>query len=261
LGKISFLIKYICFLFTSGNEHGLHSPFVFNLYSQGLRPKKKFYIFDKIEALRRELLVSNEIVEIVDLGAGSKIKKNTKRSIKSIAETAAKPPQLAQLLFKLIAYCKPKTILDLGSSLGLTTIYQASVDSESQVFTFEGSPSLAKIATSNFNKLEAKNIRMIEGNIDATLPQIINSLEKIDYVFFDANHRMEPTLRYFEICLQKAHNDTVFVFDDIHWSGEMEQAWEKIKAHDQVMITVDMFFVGLVFLRKNQPKQHFKLRI
>jgi predicted O-methyltransferase YrrM len=261
LGKISFLFKYIYFLFTSGNEHGLHSPFVFNLYSSGIRPQKRFYIFNKIEALRQELLRSEELVEINDFGAGSKIENSKERSIKSIAKTAAKQAHLAQLLFKLIAYLKPKTILDLGTSLGLTTLYQASVASDSKVFTFEGSPSIAKIARSNFNKLEAKNICLTEGNIDHTLPELINELSSIDYVFFDANHRLEPTLRYFEICLKKAHKDTIFVFDDIHWSEEMEQAWGKIKAHDQVTITIDMFFVGLVFFRTNQPKQHFKLRI
>jgi predicted O-methyltransferase YrrM len=262
LGKISFLFKYIYFFFTSGNEHGLHSPFVFDLYSKGIRPKKSFYIFNQIEALRKELLLSGEIIEVEDMGAGPKAGNiEPHRTIKSIASGSLKQAHLAQVLFKVIHYLKPKIILDLGTSLGLTTLYQASADPESKVYTFEGSSEIAKIAGLNFTKLGAKNIRLIEGNIDQTLPEIVKEISSVDYVFFDANHRLEPTLRYFDICLQKAHNDTVFIFDDIHWSEEMEQAWEKIKAHDKVMLTIDMFFIGLVFFRTNQPKQHFKLRI
>jgi predicted O-methyltransferase YrrM len=262
LGKISFLFKYIYFYFTSGNEHGLHSPFVFNLYSKGIRPKKSFYIFHKIESLRKELLRSKEIIEVKDLGAGSKTgNTESHRSIKGIASNSLKQAHQAEVLFKIIHYLKPKTILDLGTSLGITTLYQASADPESKVYTFEGSPEIAKVALQNFQKLEATNIRLIQGNIDETLPDTLNKLSSIDYVFFDANHRQEPTLRYFDTCLEKAHNDTVFIFDDIHWSAEMEQAWEKIKAHEKVTLTIDMFFIGLVFIRTNQPKQHFKLRI
>ncbi len=101
---------------------------------------------------------------------------------------------------------------------------------------------------------------IVTGNIDQTLAAHVPALESIDLVFFDANHRYEPTLRYFETCLPKTHNDSLFVFDDIHWSAEMERAWAEIKAHPAVTVTIDLFWVGLVFFRREQPKQDFVLR-
>lgn len=196
---------------------------------------------------------------MTDLGAGSKVTKSSKRAIASIVRNAEKSPVLAQLLFRLIDYTKPKTIIDLGTSLGLTTLYQASVDKTTQVVTFEGCPETAKIAIANFQKLNRKNITLIQGNIDSTLPEALTKVEKIDFAFFDANHRYEPTIRYFKECLKKSHEESLFVFDDIHWSKEMEKAWEEIKNHNEVTITIDLFFIGLVFFRKKQPKQNFIL--
>jgi predicted O-methyltransferase YrrM len=168
---------------------------------------------------------------------------------------------LAQLLFRLVNHFQPATTLELGTSLGLTTAYLAAANSRQQVITFEGCPNTAAVARETFEKLELKNVRLVEGNLDQTLPATLAGLTKpVDFVFFDGNHRYEPTLRYFEQCLAKAHENSVFVLDDIHWSAEMEQAWEAIKAHSAVTVTVDLFYVGLVFFRKTQPRQDFWLR-
>jgi hypothetical protein len=40
----------------------------------------------------------------------------------------------------------------------------------------------------------------------------------------------------------------------------MERAWAAIKAHPSVTVTIDLFYVGLVFFRKKQPRQDFWLR-
>ncbi|RZK22361.1 MAG: class I SAM-dependent methyltransferase [Hymenobacter sp.] len=185
----------------------------------------------------------------------------TQRRVSTIARYAAKPPRLAQLLFRLVNHFQPATILELGTSLGLTTAYLAAATTRSQVITFEGCPNTAAVAHETFEKLGLQNVRLVEGNLDQTLPATLAALPKpVDFVFFDGNHRYEPTLRYFEQCLDKAHEDSVFVVDDIHWSAEMAQAWETIKAHPAVTVTVDLFYVGLVFFRKTQPKQNFWLR-
>ena len=116
------------------------------------------------------------------------------------------------------------------------------------------------MARRNFEQLSISNVDVVVGNIDETLIAQIADLATIDFVFFDANHRYEPTVRYFETCLKKKHNDTVFVFDDIHWSNEMEQAWAYIGRHPSVRVTIDLFWVGLVFFRHEQLKQDFVLR-
>ena len=142
----------------------------------------------------------------------------------------------------------------------------AAANAQSKVWTFEGCPQTAQIAERNFANWAAQkgqkqsNIEIIVGNIDHTLPQQVAVSSPIDFAFFDANHRYEPTVRYFETCLTNAHEDSVFVFDDIHWSEEMEQAWATIRRHPSVTVSIDLLWVGLVFFRKKQPKQHFVLR-
>ncbi|MBD2724039.1 O-methyltransferase [Hymenobacter armeniacus] len=255
------LLAYLRFWLRSGNAHGLHSPFVFGLYTSVVRHTGSYKAYAAIEARRQQLLGSPASISVTDFGAGSHTGAGQQRRVADIARTAAKPRPLAQLLFRLVNYFRPATILELGTSLGLTTAYLASADSRSRVVTFEGCPNVTAVASETFAELQLRNIDVIEGNIDHTLAPALAALNRpVDFAFFDGNHRYEPTLRYFEQCLAHRTENSVFVFDDIHWSAEMERAWEAIKAHPEVMLTVDLFYIGLVFFRKNQPKQHFWLR-
>jgi predicted O-methyltransferase YrrM len=257
------LFAYLRYWLRSGNAHGLHSPFIFGLYTTVICHSGGFKAFGPIEARRRELLKNTQRIAVTDFGAGSQVAGagGLQRRVCDIARHAAKSPRLAQLLFRLVNHFQPATILELGTSLGLTTAYLAAADSRSQVITFEGCPSTATMARETFAKLQLRNVELVTGNLDQTLPATLAELTKpVDFVFFDGNHRYEPTLRYFEQCLSKAHENSVFVLDDIHWSAEMEQAWEAIKAHPAVTVTVDLFYVGLVFFRKKQPRQDFWLR-
>jgi predicted O-methyltransferase YrrM len=255
------LLAYLRFWLRSGNAHGLHSPFVFGLYTSVVRHTGPYRAYASVENRRRQLLNSPASISVTDFGAGSHTGAGTQRRIADIARTAAKPRHLAQLLFRLANYFRPATILELGTSLGLTTAYLASADSRHRVLTFEGCPNVAAVARETFTGLELRNVEVVVGNIDDTLAPALAALPApIDFAFFDGNHRYEPTLRYFEQCLQRRTDDSVFVFDDIHWSEDMERAWEAIKAHPEVTLTVDLFYIGLVFFRKNQPKQHFWLR-
>ena len=255
------MIKYyLQFLFASKNEHSLHSPFVFELYTKIIQTKTQFTVFEQIENLRKKLFKNCSIINITDFGAGSRIYKTNQREIRQIAKSAEKNPKFGKLLFRLIQHFKPSTIFDLGTSLGITTIYESKAYESSQIFTFEGCPATATIAQQNFNELNCKNIEIIIGNIDETLPIELSKIRQLDFAFFDANHRFEPTIKYFKLCLEKATENSVFVFDDIHWSEEMHEAWQIIKNHPRVMISIDLFYVGILFFRKNQPKQNFTLR-
>ena len=255
------MIKYYFqFLFASKNEHSLHSPFVFELYTKIIQSKTQFPVFLSIENLRKKLFKNRSIINITDFGAGSRIYKTNQREIRQIAKSAEKNPKFGKLIFRLIQHFKPSTIFDLGTSLGITTIYESKAYESSKISTFEGCPATAKLARENFEELDCKNIEIIVGNIDETLAQKLAQIKQLDFAFFDANHRYEPTVIYFEMCLKKATEKSVFVFDDIHWSAEMHEAWQVIKNHPTVMISIDLFYVGLVFFRKNQPKQDFILR-
>jgi predicted O-methyltransferase YrrM len=206
------------------------------------------------------LLKRTDSITVCDFGAGSHTGAGRQRRIGDIARTAAKPRKFGQLLFRLVNHFQPCTVLELGTSLGVTTAYLASPSSKARVLTFEGCPQTAIVARQTFKELGLKNVTLIEGNLDETLVSTLANLASVDFAFFDGNHRYEPTVRYFEQLLPLCTEQSVFVFDDIHWSAEMTRAWETIKSHPEVLLTIDLFFVGLVFFRKKQPKQHFELR-
>ncbi len=245
----------------AGNEYTLHSPFVFDLYTQIVKSDKQYYVFLYIENLRKELLGSTQSIEVEDMGAGSKRQKSNIRKISNIARNAGTSRKKGELLFKLVDYFQPKLILELGTSVGIGTIYLKAASRKSKLFTFEGCPQTLKLAKENLGKTDLMDqVVFVEGNIDKTLVGVVEKVDQIDFVFFDANHRYEPTLRYFETCLSKTNEWSVFIFDDIYWSDEMLKAWQEIIRHPKVSISIDLFHLGIVFFRKNQAKEHFILR-
>jgi predicted O-methyltransferase YrrM len=255
--------KYLYYWFSASNGkgHGVHSPFVFEFITNVLNDKTQYGSYQKIEAIRKALLKNNTLIAVEDFGAGSRTKANVQRKVSSIAKNALKPKKFSQLLFRIAKYYQLQNLLELGTSLGITSSYLASSPSALHVDTLEGSASVAAIARDNFKQLQLQNIWLHPGNFDETLPPLLASLQKIDLAFIDGNHRQEPTLRYFQQLLPLCHNDTILIFDDVHWSQEMEAAWQAIKQNQQVTLSIDLFFIGLVFFRKeNKVKQHFSIR-
>jgi predicted O-methyltransferase YrrM len=253
--------------FTANDQHGLHSPFVFDLYKNVIEKDSESPDFERIESIRAENRANQKMIHITDFGAGSVVNTSKIRKVKDIAQNSDKAPRLGRLFYRLVQYFDANYIFDLGTSLGFTTLYLMKAKPLACIYTFEGCPQTAKIAEQNFVKatgwntaLQPKHHHLVVGNIDQTLPQATADVPRIDFAFFDANHRYEPTVRYFETCVAKAHNGSLFVFDDIHWSPDMEAAWEYIKAHPQTTATIDLFSVGLVFFRKQQHKQNFILK-
>jgi len=256
------ILPYLKYLFKAGNAHGLHSPFLFDYYNRIIAAGKYDHPhYQQIESVRKKMRNSQQIIETVDLGAGSRVNKSNLRKVSQIARNAEKPPRFGRLFHRMVQEHQPANILELGTSLGVTTLYFAKAAPESRVFTFEGCPHTAAIAAENFRQSAVENVDIITGNIDDTLAPFLNKLNQpLGIAYFDANHRYEPTVNYFRQCLPFAESDSVFIFDDIYWSQGMTQAWEEIKAHPDVTLTVDLFWIGLVFFRKQQPKQDFILK-
>ena len=239
----------------------MHSPFVFEFIAKILNDKTVYPAYEKVEALRNQLLNDNTVLDVEDFGAGSTVHKKNKRTISSIAKNAAKPKKFGQLLFRMIRHYQPKTILELGTSLGITTSYLSLAKPDARLITMEGSKEIAEVAKRNLRNLEIRNVESIEGNFDNTLSSVARGLSTVDFAFIDGNHRKEPTERYFKEILAKTNNDSILVFDDIHWSSEVEAAWEIIKSHEAVICSIDLFFIGIVLFRKEfKEKQHFSIR-
>lgn len=252
--------SYLGHLVKARTRHGVHSPFVYELVSNVLRGGSVPPGSARIERMREELLLSDQTIRVNDLGAGSRVFDLPIRRVADIARTALKPTAQAQLLFRLARYFEVKEVLELGTSFGITTAYLALGAEDGTVYSIEGCPQTMRIAQHHFDQLEQVNIVPVLGGFRSRLPETLSRIGSLDMVFIDGHHAKEPTLDHFEQCLAKAHDDTVFVFDDIHWSRGMEQAWEAVKAHPRVTVTIDLYNMGLVFLRMEQAKEHFTLR-
>ncbi|MEP6677023.1 MAG: class I SAM-dependent methyltransferase [Ferruginibacter sp.] len=239
----------------------MHSPFVFDFIQHVLNDKKKYERYEKIEAVRKDLLNNNSVIRVQDFGAGSTVIKTNERMIKKMARSSLKPKKFAQLLFRIVKHYQPSSILELGTSFGITTAYLASGNISATVHTCEGAPEIARIALHNFDQLQLNNIKITQGDFTITLPALLNTLNIIDFVFIDGNHRKTPTLLYFEQLLKHSGNGSIFIFDDIHWSIEMEEAWEEIKNNPAVTQTIDLFFIGIALFNVNfVAKQHHVIR-
>lgn len=255
--KLNQILKYFNYRFGSTNVYNVHSPFLYDLITNIFDDKEEYPEYLKVEQLKRELLKNKILINVTDMGAGSKVDKGDQRLISSIAKNSSKSKKIGRLLFRLVKDFQVQNVLELGTSLGLSSMYLSLAIPDSKIITIEGCPNIAKIAKANFEKFELRNIEINIGNFDDILPEVLKSNENFDFVFIDGNHREEPTIRYFEQCLEKATNETLFVFDDIHWSEGMENAWRYIQDHQEVTLTVDIFHLGLVFLRKELTKEHF----
>lgn len=241
--------------------HGMHSPFVFDFIKNVLNDRTIYPEYLKIEALRKNLLADKRVLNVTDMGAGSAVNNQSKRTIAALAASAAKPPKYARLLHRLVKYYRPKNILEFGTSLGISAAYLANGNPSASVITMEGSGEIASTAIKNFESLSIQNIQVLQGNFDNLLPGLLQKINRFDLVFIDGNHRQEPTERYFNLLKPALHNDSIIVFDDIHWSKEMEMAWRNIISDSRVRCSIDLFFVGIVFLREEfREKQHFAVR-
>lgn len=255
--------KYLRYYLTasSGKGHGIHSPFVFGFIINVLNDDQPSECYKPIEQRRAELLRNKDILEVEDFGAGSATIRTNQRVVRHIAGSSLKSRKFGQLLYRVVRHFKPATMLELGTSLGITSSYLASGNRRGTLYTLEGSAAIAGIAAQTFNALKIDNVELIEGDFAHSLPPLLERIGRLDLAFIDGNHRKQPTLQYFESLLMISGQSTILIFDDIHWSTEMEAAWSEIMEHPAVTCTIDLFFIGLVFLNNDfKVKQHFTVR-
>ena len=257
---ILFIARYIKYVFTAKNQHIAHSPFLYQFITKVLNKTSNDRNCNEIIKLRKKLCNSNETIQISDFGAGSHINKAKKRKIKDVAKNSSKNKKFGELLYRITKYYNPLNIIELGTSFGISTLYLAKGGSRSNVYTFEGCPETTKIAKKNFKEMNVKNVYITIGNFKYTLQKKLKEIQSVDLVFIDGNHKEKPTIEYFKNCLKYANNNTIFILDDIHWSEGMEKAWENIKSHHRTTLTIDLFYVGIVYIKSELSKENYTIR-
>jgi len=258
---------YLKHFFTAWNTtgEGIHSPYLFRLVRFVLRDENAYYCFADIERQRQLLLQCKDILDVVDYGSqGSAEGTHVQRRVCDIARNHLESPKVGQMLFRLVNFMTqeqkvPLQIIELGTSLGITTSYLASVDSRNKVTTLEGSGEVLKKAKNVWKALKLENIEWHEGNIDYTLFK--RARINIDLAYIDANHTYEATLRYADYLLPKISEKGVLIIDDIHYSKQMERAWEELKQDKRVTTSMDLYHVGLLFVNTCFLKRHYRIRI
>lgn len=259
MSKVYQVISYIDYWLHAVDEHSLQAPFIYDLYTSVIKKDSNEAAFDDIEKLRQQLLRNTDVLDIKDFGAGTKYNHTNKRRIADIVGKGITRPPYSRLLARIVRLLKARHVTELGTSVGINTLYLASADS--QVTTFEGDPGLCRIARQNFDFLNKRNIRLIEGDINHTLPQFLLDTPKIDLAFIDANHQFSATIRYFDLLLQKTHDESCLIFDDIYWSKGMQQAWDHMRNHFSVTLSLDLYQFGILFFTPDLRKQHYILQL
>ncbi len=260
--KLIFIIRYIKYLITSKSRYRIHSDFVYGFINDVLRDKTYFDDYSKLWDYRNKFASSNDQIETVDFGfaAGNKAYRTNILTLKSLVRSRTHSKSRLELLYRLSKYSKSKNILEFGTAVGISSSYIKMGSPSSKMISMEGCANLASKADEMHSALKLDNIEITTGNFDTNLQNVLKKFETLDFVFFDGNHREEPTLRYYQVCSKYITENSIFVFDDIHWSSGMENAWDQIKKDNRVSITIDLFWFGIVFFRKGIEKQDFIIR-
>ncbi len=254
-------LQYLHYLLTSKhqNGHGIHSPCAYQFIRKYLRPSR-CYMAPEIESILTEYRKDKKKICYTTHGKPSHYSKSNCASVASICKHQGVRKKDANLLFRLAQGWAPRCIVEIGTSVGLSTLSLAAGAPEAQVHTIEGAKSKHDVAKQKAAAANIKNIHFYHGLFDDLLPNILSKTGQADMAFIDGNHAYLPTLNYFELLLKHRSKNALFIIDDIHWSKEMEQAWEVIKAHEEVTLTIDLFRLGIVLFKQGLNNQHFTIR-
>jgi predicted O-methyltransferase YrrM len=240
-------------------RYGIHSPFVFKLVNEVFRDRKPYPAYKQVEAVKKRYLKSREIIEVSNFGANTNTRKHA-QPVRGIARCSSISEKDGRLLFRLVRFFQPQTMLELGTNLGIGTLYLHYGMPNAAITTIEGSPEICSLASETFRQQGIKNISPVNGQFDDVIRGVVSNIPQIDFLFLDGDHTFEATVRNFEICAEKASENTVFVIHDIHWSKGMERAWQMIKASPKTNVTIDLFTMGIVVFSKVLSKQHYTIR-
>tara|TARA_B100001057_G_scaffold220570_1_gene220951 strand:+ start:834 stop:1625 length:792 start_codon:yes stop_codon:yes gene_type:complete len=253
-GLMNIFVEYIKYRWNARTLHGIHSPFIFDFMEKAskLRPN-----------VRDEMVIKNFVfkqrrnrkkLEIKDYGAKSK-KLDQYRSIDQIFKTSSSFGKNGILLFRICMHFKPQNILELGTSIGMGSLYMHLGNPKSRLISIEGCPETHSIAKEN---LKTYPIELINNTFKNAIQTF--SEEKFDLVFIDGHHNGKALLEYMDALMEYTHDNTIFVLDDIRWSHSMLDSWNKLSGAQTYHLSLDFFRMGVLVRRPQQVKENFILR-
>ena len=250
---------YALHLLTSKSKYAIHSPHVFEFCTKVL-PHQASAWGKKVEAYRKFLTKDHTLISFPDFGARGQGGAIREVQLSHLAKMAARKYRAGELLYRLCQFYQIKRGLEFGTNLGIGTMYQMGAVAEAQFITMEGAPAIADYASNTFQHFELSPQLMV-GEFSNILQRQL-SLEKFrpDYVFLDGNHQYQATIDYMNQLLPHMAENAMIVLDDIHWSKGMHKAWMEIVQMPQVSVSIDLYMMGICWVKKKQAKEHFKLR-
>ncbi len=252
--------RWLVYYWRARTIYDLQAPFLYDFALHVLEDRRHFYVFSQVAVLRRQLSNETREIQVTDLGAGSLVRPAVRRSIASLARYSAVSPALGAALFRIVHRYKPARMLELGASLGISAIYQSAACRTCHLTTVEGCPATAREAQRHLQYLQANNVSLLNTSFSQALDQFLNDSAPLDYLYLDGDHREGASMQYFRRCLEQAHNDSIFVVADIHWSAAMQRAWRQMIRHPRVRASVDLFHCGVLFFRREiRRPQHLCL--
>ena len=247
--NVNALRSVLAYAWNAGTIYDLHAPLAFSFAGEVLEDKRHFQAHELIEARRKELLANPKLITLQDYGAGSVPFNRPQRKISEIALTSSTPERFGKYLLSTADWMQAERILELGANLGIGAAYLASgMKSDGKLISIEGDPQLAEIAKETLSLVHPhKNARVLRGSFDEQLESALQELGRVDLAFIDGHHQKSATLNYFQRIMPWIHEGTVLIFDDIHWSAGMEEAWQQLKVHPRVRMSIDLWRWGILF--------------
>ncbi len=249
-----FALNYLKYKIKAKDEYALHSPFLYQFYTEVVKSNCYYHRYDEIENLRKQLLKNNQKINL-------EYKPKSQKTIKRIVKKRDISLKVGALLFEMVTFFKPSVIIELEINLGLSTLYLKGASSiKTPLYAFQTSKVLSQYAYSNMNILNY-HPTIIEGNTKQKLTEFLKEEISLDFIFINLlSDNTKYIIDYFYLLLPKVNDKTIIVFNNIYRSKQEKKAWQKIKTHKSVMISIDLFKVGIIFFQKKQPKQHFTLK-
>ena len=258
--KIHSLKHYLKYALFSKSKFKIHSPFVFAFITQILEDKGSEYkaLRDKLNQYYKEnkIQVSTE----GNAGEGSQSLGKRTMSASSFSNKVGLPSKYGKVLHGLIRENNIHSVIELGTSLGISTSYLSS-NAAVNVKTIEANKQVLDVTRQAYQEIgNSKSIHFIHARFDTVLDDLCKAGLANTLIFIDGDHNKEALIRYFNSCLPFIEESTILVFDDIYWSEGMTDSWHEIFQHKKVKLSLDIFRMGIVFFKHtNKEKQHFQV--